>query len=106
MTTSAVSSNTPVQRRAVDDSESRARRRQQARGRAVAYILLAIAGLYFAFPLFWTVSSSLQTWQELRSFTPHLLPANPQWSNYVTVFTTVPFARWMLNSFLIIFIVI
>jgi multiple sugar transport system permease protein len=106
MTTSAVSSNTPVQRRIVDDSDSRARRRQQARGRAAAYVLLAIAGLLFAFPLFWTVSSSLQTWQELRSFTPHILPAVPQWSNYVNVFTMVPFGRWMLNSFLIVAITI
>jgi ABC-type glycerol-3-phosphate transport system permease component len=63
-------------------------------------------GICFAFPLFWTVSSSLQTWQELRSFTPHLLPAVPQWGNYTTVFTVVPFARWLGNSFLIIAITI
>jgi ABC-type glycerol-3-phosphate transport system permease component len=94
------------QQRALDHSYSRARRRQQAIGRSVAYVLLAVAGLFFAFPLFWTASSSLQTWQELRSFTPHLLPANPQWGNYATVFTTVPFARWMMNSFLIVAITI
>jgi multiple sugar transport system permease protein len=69
-------------------------------------VLLTIAGVSFAFPLFWTVSSSLQTWQELRSFTPHLLPSDPQWQNYPTVFQTVPFGRWMLNSFLIVAITI
>ena len=106
MTTSAASSRAPVQPSAVDHSYSRARRRQQTLGRAAAYVLLALAGVSFAFPLFWTVSSSLQTWQELRSFTPHLLPAIPQWSNYSTVFETVPFGRWMLNSALIVLITI
>lgn len=67
----------------------------------LTYILLTISALIFAFPLFWTVSSSLQTWQELRSFTPHLLPSVPQWGNYAQVFQSVPFARWMGNSFLI-----
>ena len=67
----------------------------------LTYLLLTFAGLVFAFPLFWTVSSSLQTWQELRSFEPHLLPSIPQWGNYARVFQSVPFARWMGNSFLI-----
>ncbi len=48
----------------------------------------------------------MQTWQELRSYTPHLLPEVPQWSNYADVFRLVPFARWMLNSFTIVFITI
>ena len=67
----------------------------------LTYLLLTFAGLVFAFPLFWTVSSSLQTWQELRSFEPHLLPSIPQWENYARVFQSVPFARWLGNSFLI-----
>ena len=75
-------------------------------GRIASYFALTVAGLAFAFPLYWTASSSLQTWQELRSFTPHLLPADPQWQNYAQVFQTVPFARWMANSFLIILIVV
>lgn len=85
---------------------SDAQRRNRLIGKIVAYVLLTISGIMFAFPLFWTASSSLQTWQELRSFTPHLLPATPQWSNYADVFQAVPFARWMLNSFLIVAITI
>ncbi len=78
---------------------ARQRRRQIT---IVSYVLLTLFGLLFAFPLFWTASASLQTWQELRSYTPHLWPEDPQWNNYVQVFTLVPFARWMLNSFFII----
>ncbi|MFO7918980.1 MAG: carbohydrate ABC transporter permease [Anaerolineae bacterium] len=72
----------------------------------MVYALLTVGGLMFAFPLFWTFSSSLQTWHELRSYEPHLLPAVPQWQNYVDVFGDVPFGRWIGNSFLLIAIVV
>jgi len=87
-------------------AHSLAARRRHIASRVGIYALLVSAGLMFAFPLFWTVSSSLQTWQELRSYVPHLLPAVPQWSNYPDVFTIVPFHRWMLNSFIIIAIAV
>ncbi len=77
-------------------------RRRRNIGRFFGYLFLTVFGLAFAFPLYWTMSSSLQTWQELRSFYPQLLPSVPQWTNYVQVFTLVPFARWMLNTVLII----
>jgi multiple sugar transport system permease protein len=81
-------------------------RKRATRRKVLTYLILTIAGLFFAFPLFWTVSSSLQTWQELRSYQIHLLPSVPQWSNYAQVFNSVPFARWMLNSFIIVLITI
>jgi multiple sugar transport system permease protein len=92
--------------RLLSDSEiarirASARRRRNI-GRFFGYLFLTVFGLAFAFPLYWTISSSLQTWQELRSFYPQLVPAVPQWTNYVQVFTLVPFARWMLNTMLII----
>jgi len=85
-----------------DRSVSEAMRRQ----RLITYVLLGLCGVFFAFPLIWTASSSLQTWQELRSYTPHLLPAVPQWSNYPEVFSRVPFARWLVNSLTIVIITI
>ncbi len=82
------------------------RTRQRRFWHTVRYLFLISSGLMFAFPLFWTVSSSLQTWQELRSFEPHLLPSVPQWHNYGDVFAAVPYARWLANSFLIVAITI
>jgi multiple sugar transport system permease protein len=99
MTTTA---QAPVQSQVLS---KKAKRRSSMRP-ILLHIILIITGVSFAFPLFWTVSSSLQTWQELRSFTPHLLPQDPQWGNYARVFNAVPYARWMLNSFLIIAITI
>lgn len=99
MTTTA---QAPVQSQVLS---KKAKRRASMRP-ILLHTILIITGIMFAFPLFWTVSSSLQTWQELRSFTPHLLPQDPQWGNYAKVFSAVPYARWMLNSFLIIAITI
>jgi ABC-type glycerol-3-phosphate transport system permease component len=82
-------------------------KRRSGVGRAIVlYAILTLAGIFFAFPLFWTISSSLQTWQELRSYEPHLLPSVPQWQNYAQVFNAVPFARWLVNSFTIVLITI
>ncbi len=88
---------------ALNNNTSSIRQRRYV-GRIVTYVLLTIAGLFFAIPLLWTISSSLQTWQELRSYVPHFIPETPQWNNYVQVFTLVPFARWMVNSLTIVLI--
>lgn len=90
----------------VDYKTSESIRQRRIVSKIITYLLLTLAGLMFAFPLFWTASSSLQTWQELRSYTPHLLPSTPQWANYAQVFQSVPFARWLANSFLIVAITI
>ena len=90
----------------IDRTQSESSRRQRSFRKILTYLLLTVAGLIFAFPLYWTVSSSLQTWQELRSFTPHLWPSAPQWSNYPEVFQVVPFARWLANSFFIVAVTI
>jgi multiple sugar transport system permease protein len=81
-------------------------RQRRLTGKIITYILLTVSGLIFAFPLFWTASSSLQTWQELRSYTPHWLPSEAQWGNYADVFEAAPFGRWLANSFLIVLITI
>lgn len=90
----------------MDHSLTNSVRQRRLTGKVITYLLLTLAGLMFSFPLFWTVSSSLQTWQELRSYTLHLLPSVPQWHNYADVFAAAPFARWIGNSFFIVLITI
>jgi multiple sugar transport system permease protein len=68
----------------------------------LTYLFLLGAGLMFAFPFFWTFSSSLKTAQETHIFPPPLLPEVPQWGNYVQIWTTQPIARWIANSLIII----
>jgi len=62
------------------------------------YIGATFLVLLFFFPYFWTVSSSLKHPSELFTFPPQMLPATPQWHNYVRVFEKVPFMTWTLNT--------
>lgn len=95
--TSATSGDTTVAA-----APSRSARKRRLLINIISYFFIITFGLFFAFPLLWTFSSSLQTWQELRSIELHLLPSVPQWRNYRAIFENLPFARWMLNSFIIV----
>lgn len=65
-----------------------------------ALIVLASAGLIVAvFPLGWALLTALKS-RPLFERSPWGLP-DFQWSNFAKVFTTVPFARFYLNSLLI-----
>lgn len=79
------------------------RRSHFSPGMLVIYLITVVLAVIFIFPFFWTVSSSLKTPSELFQFPPTMLPAVPQWVNYATVLTTVPFLRWVLNSFFVVF---
>lgn len=67
----------------------------------VLYTLAVMAAVILAGPLLWMLSSSLKTGPEVLAKPPVLVPADPQWSNYTEVFRAVPFARYLLNSFLV-----
>jgi multiple sugar transport system permease protein len=72
-------------------------------GRLVLYVVILSLCVLFGFPLFWTLSSSLKTPAEMFAFPPPLLPAVPQWDNYlqVLVIPRIPVIRWALNSTII-----
>jgi multiple sugar transport system permease protein len=66
------------------------------------YGLVALVGLFFLFPYFWTISTSLKSTQELFAFPPTVFPENPQPANYVRVAEFVPFFRWLWNTFFVV----
>lgn len=68
----------------------------------VFYLVIAILSVIFLFPFFWTVMSSLKQPFELFQFPPAIFPAVPQWQNYLTVLTTVPFLLWVWNSLIVV----
>jgi ABC-type glycerol-3-phosphate transport system permease component len=70
-------------------------------GRVLTYLALLILSVLMGFPFIWTISSSLKTPAETQYFPPQILPAVPQWDNYVHVFAAQPIGVWFLNSFII-----
>jgi len=67
----------------------------------VVGIILIVIVLVTSFPFFWMVSTSLKSLREVNMFPPPVLPAVPQFENYVTAFTRAPLFKYGLNSTII-----
>jgi multiple sugar transport system permease protein len=76
-------------------------------GRPVRHRIAGLLGVYAGlagvaacalFPILWALSGSLKRQAEISQ--PMLLPAHPQWSNYVDVFARMPFWRMLFNTVL------
>lgn len=65
--------------------------------RIVSLILLVAFALFFFFPLFWIISGSLKTAQEINSPQPSLFPEQPTLDNYRRLFKQ-PALRWLFNT--------
>ena len=70
-------------------------------GRSLFMALLIAIAILYCIPLVWMALTSLKTLPELSALPIRLLPAVPQWVNYLTVFEMVPFANAYLNSLII-----
>ncbi len=62
------------------------------------YIGVAVVLIYFLFPFYWAVVSSIRPASELFSAHQSLIPLKAQFKSYIEVFTQRPFARNILNS--------
>jgi multiple sugar transport system permease protein len=67
-------------------------------GKTTLVLALALGSVVMLLPLFWTVSSSLQSTREILTYPPTFWPHQPLWRNYASVFRLQPFARFYLNT--------
>jgi trehalose/maltose transport system permease protein len=72
------------------------RRVKQTLGWLGFYVLLVVILFYTVFPFYWAIVSSLRSGAGL--FSTALLPTDPAWGNYLSVFREQPFGRNILNS--------
>lgn len=66
------------------------------------YIALTALAMIFLFPLFYLLSRSLMSPNEINTLPPKVLPETPQWSNYAVAWNRAPFWRFLLNSSIIV----
>lgn len=78
----------------------RARREQLAR--AGLYAAYGAITIFFLFPIFWVLSMSLKSVQQLFATPPIWFSLDPQFENYGYVFSNTPIVRYLLNSALIV----
>lgn len=69
--------------------------------RGLWYALWLVLAVLFLTPMVWSLSSSLKDSASVMLFPPTLLPEEPQWENYVTIFRKYPFATWLRNTTII-----
>lgn len=77
--------------------------RQELLAKLFKTVIFFIVGLAFLLPLFWMISASLKTPGEMFAKDFKWIPANPQWKNYVRVWTDaeVNMTNGFINSAII-----
>ena len=66
------------------------------------YGLLSAIAILMLFPLLWLLSTSLKSPTEnIFQFPPQFLPSQPTFNNFIRVWQTNPFGRYLFNSTLI-----
>ena len=70
--------------------------------RVLKYTILFIFVIAAVFPFFWLFSTSFKGAEEIFSFPPKFIPANPVLENYSGVWNAVPFGQYLVNSILIV----
>lgn len=67
-------------------------------GRILKYFVLISGAVVMIFPFFWSFMTSFKDLREILMDPFSLIPKEFTLRNYVSVFTKVPFARYLLNS--------
>ena len=65
------------------------------------YTAITLCGLIVAFPLFYLLSGSLMSYNEIISYPPKFVSADPQWSNFAAAWSFLT-PRTFLNTFIFV----
>ncbi|MBB6733310.1 carbohydrate ABC transporter permease [Cohnella zeiphila] len=69
--------------------------------KTVVSILLGLFALYFLFPIYWTLTTSIKPKGSIIKLPPEWFPHRFTWSNYAEVFSQNHIGRVFLNSLLV-----
>jgi multiple sugar transport system permease protein len=65
---------------------------------AITYVFLIALAVLMLLPFLWMVSASLKMDKDVFRFPIEWIPQHPQWSNYKTIWTQIPFLTFFKNS--------
>ena len=78
--------------------EQRAAVRKRA-GQCLTYAFLAVWGVIVLFPFYWMLLTSVKSYSQYSGeFIPQFITLSPTLENYLTAFTAVPLADYLLNT--------
>jgi multiple sugar transport system permease protein len=67
-------------------------------GQFLTYAILIALALIMLLPFAWMLSASLKLDKDVFRFPIEWIPVNPQWDNYATIWTRVPFLTYFYNT--------
>lgn len=71
------------------------------------YLLLIAIAFVFVMPFIWLLSTALKSsMQNVYSFPPTFIPKPPVLKNFIEAWTSVPFPRYLMNSFALIILMV
>lgn len=65
-------------------------------------VLLSLGALITSFPFLWMVTTSLKPLSESRAYPPTIVPTTISFDSYVRLFTELDFARYLLNTVIVV----
>ena len=72
----------------------------------IIYVLLILVVAITVLPFIWMLSASIKSDREVFQMNPFvLIPENPKWDNYLKVWTRIPYATFLKNTFLLTVVV-
>ena len=84
----------------------RSAHRRAVFGKIIVYILLLIIAAAMIIPFLWMFSAAIKSDREVFKINPFVfIPKVPKWSNYVDIWTKIPFARFVGNTFFLTIVV-
>ncbi|MGI8916612.1 MAG: carbohydrate ABC transporter permease [Chloroflexota bacterium] len=70
----------------------------RAASRAVSSLIILLGAILVLFPIAWMLSTSLKTVEQTSAIPTIWIPPTPQWQNYLTSLTALPFATYFRNT--------
>lgn len=67
----------------------------------IMHVVLIFVGILMVLPFVWMFVTSIKPSIEVLSWPPSFIPKSPTLENYIEVFHTAPFLRYLWNTFLI-----
>jgi len=65
------------------------------------YVVLTLVGIAMGAPFLYMVSTAFKAPYEVTTVPPTWIPAEPQWRNFVDIWTLFPFGRFLLNTLIV-----
>lgn len=66
--------------------------------RVITYIALILLAILTVIPFLWMLSASLKLNKDVFAWPMEWIPSNPQWHNYVDIWTKIPLLKFISNT--------